>query len=56
VAFVALDILASYVTLFGSMSQTGMVFLLGGVFLIGFGIYLEKKRRALLKRIKAMPV
>jgi uncharacterized membrane protein len=55
VAFVALDIIATYITLFGSMGQTGLVFLVGGVFLIGFGIYLEKKRRALLKQIKSKP-
>jgi uncharacterized membrane protein len=55
VAFIALDIFATYLTLFGSMGQTGLVFLGGGVFLILFGIYLEKKRRALMLRIKTQP-
>jgi len=53
VAFIALDTLAAYIGLFGSMARTGLVFLFGGVFLIVFGIYLEKKRRALMKQIKA---
>lgn len=53
VAFIALDIIATYVNLFGSMARTGLMFLVGGVFLILFGIYLEKKRRALMLRMKA---
>jgi uncharacterized membrane protein len=52
VAFIALDIIATYVNLFGSMARTGLMFLIGGVFLILFGIYLEKKRRALMLRMK----
>ena len=55
VAFIALDIIAIYVALFGSMGQTALVFLIGGVFLIGLGIYLEKKRRVLMKQIKSKP-
>jgi hypothetical protein len=34
------------------MAQTGLVFLVGGVILIGLGIYLEKQRRALVKQIR----
>jgi len=52
VAFIALIIIAIYITLFGSMARTGLVFLGGGVFLILFGIYLEKKRRALMRQMK----
>jgi uncharacterized membrane protein len=52
VVFIALDIIAAYLDLFGSMAFTGLMFLLSGVFLIVFGVYLEKKRRKLMKRIQ----
>ena len=51
--FIALDILAAYCDLFGSMQRTGVMFLISGIFLIVFGVYLEKKRRALMKQIKS---
>jgi uncharacterized membrane protein len=51
--FIALDIVAAYCGLFGSMARTGMMFLVSGIFLIVFGVYLEKKRRALMKQIKS---
>ena len=53
VTFIALDILAAYCDLFGSMSRTGLMFVASGVFLILFGVYLEKKRRTLMKQIKS---
>ncbi len=31
------------------------MFLISGIFLIVFGVYLEKKRRALMKQIKSPP-
>ena len=52
VTFVALHIFTTYLILVGSMARTGVMFLVSGVFLIAFGIYLEKKRRALLQRMK----
>jgi uncharacterized membrane protein len=52
VAFVALHIIAVYVNLFGSMARTGLMFLISGVFLIVFGIFLEKRRRALVLQIR----
>jgi len=55
VVFIALDILAAYGDLFGSMARTGVMFLISGVFLIVFGVYLEKKRRTLMKQIRAQP-
>ena len=55
VAFIALDILAAYCDLFGSMGRTGVMFLISGIFLMGFGVYLEKKRRALMKHMKSPP-
>ncbi|HXE42603.1 MAG TPA: hypothetical protein VN516_06225, partial [Candidatus Baltobacteraceae bacterium] len=55
VVFIALDIIAAYCDLFGSMARTGVMFLISGIFLIVFGIYLEKKRRKLMKRMKSPP-
>jgi uncharacterized membrane protein len=52
VAFIGLIILTAYINLFGSMARTGLVFILGGVFLIGLGVYLEKQRRLLMAKIK----
>jgi uncharacterized membrane protein len=53
VVFIALDIIAAYCDLFGSMARTGLMFVVSGVFLIVFGVYLEKKRRTLMKQIKS---
>jgi uncharacterized membrane protein len=53
VTFIALDIIATYIGLFGSMAFTGLMFILSGVFLILFAVFLEKKRRSLMKQIKA---
>jgi len=55
VAFVGLDIIATYCDLLGSMTRTGLMFVISGVFLVCFGVYLEKKRRALLKQMKMQP-
>jgi uncharacterized membrane protein len=55
VVFIALDIIAAYCGLLGSMARTGTMFVISGVFLILFGVYLEKKRRALMKQIKTQP-
>ena len=52
VTIIALVILAAYVTLFGSMSTTGLMFVISGLFLISFGIYLERKRRKFIARIR----
>lgn len=53
VVFIALDIIAAYLGLFGTMARTGLMFVVSGVFLILFGVYLEKKRRGLMQQIKA---
>ena len=55
VVFIALDIIAAYCDLFGSMARTGVMFLISGIFLIVFGVYLEKKRRGLMRRMKSTP-
>ena len=55
VVLIALDIFAAYLDLFGSMARTGLMFLISGIFLIVFGVYLEKKRRKLMQQIKPLP-
>lgn len=55
VSFVALDILAAYLDLFGSLARTGVMFLVSGIFLIVFGVYLEKKRRRLMQQLHFQP-
>jgi uncharacterized membrane protein len=56
ITFIALDIIAAYLDLFGSMARTGFMFLISGLFLIGFGVYLEKKRRKLMSRMKSTAI
>jgi len=51
VTFIALDIIAIYLGLFGTMAFTGLMFILSGIFLIVFAVFLEKKRRALMRTI-----
>src|ERR1035437_3856961 len=53
VTFIALDIIATYIGLFGSMAFTGLMFVVSGVFLIVFAVFLEKKRRVLMQQIKS---
>ena len=53
IAGLALNIITTYLQLIVSMAQTGLMFVVSGVFLIGLGVYLEKKRRALLHRFQA---
>lgn len=55
ILFIALDIIAAYIGLFGTMARTGLMFVVSGVFLIVFGVYLEKKRRNLVKQIRSAP-
>jgi uncharacterized membrane protein len=53
VAFIGLDIISAYFGLFGTMARTGLMFVVSGVFLILFGVYLEQKRRKLMRQIKS---
>jgi uncharacterized membrane protein len=55
VVFIALDIIATYIGLFGSMAFTGLMFVISGLFLIVFAVFLERKRRSLMKQIKGQP-
>jgi uncharacterized membrane protein len=54
-AFIGLHVITAYFQLFGSMENTGMLFVMTGAVLIGLAIYLERKRRAMLKRMSAPP-
>lgn len=53
--YIVLLILSAYVNLFGSMATTGLTFVIGGLCLLAMGIYLEKKRRALIARMRSAP-
>lgn len=48
VAFIALNIFTRYFDLFGTMLEGGVFFVVTGAIVLGFGIYLERKRRALV--------
>ena len=56
VAFIGLDIVSAYFGLFGTMARTGLMFVVSGVFLLIFGVYLEKKRRKLIGKIKTAKI
>jgi uncharacterized membrane protein len=49
--FIGLHVITAYFQLFGSMQTTGMMFVVTGLFLIGLAVYLERKRRSLMKRM-----
>lgn len=53
IAGIALNLITTYLQLIVSMAQTGLMFVVSGVLLIGLGVYLEKKRRALLHRFQS---
>ena len=52
ITVIAMVFLALYLTLVGSMATTGWMFLFSGVSLIGFGVFLERRRRALIARLR----
>ena len=54
VIFIGLDIVSAYFGLFGTMARTGLMFIISGIFLMVFGVYLERKRRALLQQMKTL--
>jgi uncharacterized membrane protein len=49
---IAANIITRYFDLFGSMLDGGIFFIVTGVLVTGLGIYLEKKRRALLGTLR----
>jgi uncharacterized membrane protein len=55
-ALIVLVLIATYISLFGTMATTGWMLLLSGLFLLAFGVYLERKRRHLLRQMQATPL
>lgn len=53
--FIGLHTITAYFQLFGSMATTGLMFLSSGVLFIVLAIYLERKRRSLLQRMRSLP-
>jgi uncharacterized membrane protein len=53
VVFVALDIIATYIGLIGSMGKTGVMFVGSGILLILLAVFLERKRRGLMSQVRA---
>jgi uncharacterized membrane protein len=53
IGFIALNILTRYFDLFGTMLQGGLFFILSGALVLVVGISLERKRRALLRELRA---
>jgi len=52
ITFIGIHLVSAYLQLFGTMFDTGLVFLAGGLLLILLSIFLERKRRSLMKRLK----
>lgn len=46
-----LDVIIAYLRLFGTMAVTGAMFIVSGVGLITLGIFIEKRRRSLLRQL-----
>jgi uncharacterized membrane protein len=49
--FIGLHLITAYFQLFGSQQTTGIMFVVTGLVLIGLAVYLERKRRSLMKRM-----
>ena len=56
VVFIGLDMISAYFGLFGTMALTGAMFVVTGVFLILFGVFLERKRRNFMRQIKTTTI
>jgi hypothetical protein len=50
---IAVQILAAFFQLFGSMADTGMIFVSAGLLLILLGWYLERQRRSLVRSMRS---
>ena len=50
--FIALNIVTRYFLLFGTMLQGGVFFIVTGLLIIGFGWYMERKRRSLVGTVR----
>lgn len=52
ILFIATNVITRYFDLFGTMLEGGVFFVVTGALVTGLGIYLEKKRRALLGALR----
>lgn len=52
VAFIALNVVTRYFVLFGTMLEGGVFFMVTGLVVLGFGFYLERKRRSLVGQLR----
>jgi uncharacterized membrane protein len=52
ILFIAANIIARYFDLFGTLLEGGVFFIVTGVLVAGLGIYLERKRRALVSALR----
>jgi uncharacterized membrane protein len=50
---IAVQVLVAYLQLFGSMADTGMIFVSTGLLLILLGWYLERQRRSLVRNMRS---
>lgn len=51
-SLLTLDVVIAYLRLFGTMAVTGAMFIVSGVGLILLGVFIEKRRRALLRKLQ----
>jgi uncharacterized membrane protein len=56
IGFIALTMISTYLNLFGSMARTGLMFVVSGLVLMAFGVFIEKKRRDLVRQLKSPAV
>lgn len=56
ILLLAAVLISTYLGLIGSMANTGTLFVLSGVLLLGLGGFLERRRRNLLQRIRLSPL
>ncbi len=52
ILFVAVNVVTRYFDLFGTMLEGGVFFILSGALVLAIGIFLEKQRRRLLRRLR----
>jgi len=51
-SLLTLDVIIAYLRLFGTMALTGAMFIVSGVGLIVLGVFIEKRRRALMLKLQ----
>ena len=51
VCVLTFDVIIAYIRLFGTMAVTGAMFIVSGVGLIVLGVFIERRRRALMREL-----